>query len=616
MKRTFLGAATVLSLVLAAASARAQAPLLVGSVRDQHGRPIPGARVAGTASGGAGPSTTTDASGTFALHAAAIVSVTVSCRYCQTAVFAVTPEQPVVAIVRRYDALLDDSPSQSDLDSLPYAHVESSIALRPFTLLAQTTTAYPGSRLSDRGLSASGSLLIDDNVPAYDSVSGESPYSLVPARYEQSAAVRDASNAYAYGDEAGGGIVDLTPFAAGSNPEIALVGNDAIARAQVGSDAAGVAIASFSNDEESRQRGDVFATWPLGGGESLGFSGGSEQGRQYESPGSQFAGSFSFANASFSDARLENVTVSAETDRGNYALQAGEYPISSGWSDSSFAAGVRSNGTFFGFADVGLRTTSGFYDAQALLYGPPRLGVTLTQTRADAGFSANGADYAITGGVGAFWFDYAGGTYGYSWPVKTALAVPSLDARLFPNGKWSLDLQGSGSFTLPTFTEQYLYSNAVTVPVQYQRNSLYAGSLTYTDTSRLRFSFEQASEEVTGAASGQVTSSGVSAIWQIAPVLSLRAWTMHVTDTVPVYGTVPAYGGEAPTANAFWMTYDVAGGVRADAIYRRDLLDSTPFYHVDGAISGPVANGLRWYAGVEDRMRRTFIDIGMRFDAR
>jgi len=75
---------------------------------------------------------------------------------------------------------------------------------------------------------------------------------------------------------------------------------------------------------------------------------------------------------------------------------------------------------------------------------------------------------------------------------------------------------------------------------------------------------------------------------------------------------VPPYGGEAPTCDALWLTYDATGALRADLIYRRDLLDFAPFYHVDGAISGPIANRLRWYAGAEDRMHRTFVDAGLR----
>jgi hypothetical protein len=92
---------------------------------------------------------------------------------------------------------------------------------------------------------------------------------------------------------------------------------------------------------------------------------------------------------------------------------------------------------------------------------------------------------------------------------------------------------------------------------------------------------------------------------------------MRVTDTVPAYALTTAYaydGSTTPTVNAFWLTYDATpGGLRLDAIYRRDLLDGAPFYHVDGDLSGPIADRLRWYAGVEDRTRRTFLDVGLRF---
>ncbi len=161
--------------------------------------------------------------------------------------------------------------------------------------------------------------------------------------------MRDATNAYAYGDQAGGGIVELTPFTNGSNAEIATIGSDTIARAQVGSDSSAVAVGSFSNDEESRQRGDLFASWPLGAQESLTVTGGSEQGREYESPGSAFAGSFSFADAAFSDPQALNLTVTAVMDRGDYEtssspLSAYESPASVAWSDSGFDAAIHSSG--------------------------------------------------------------------------------------------------------------------------------------------------------------------------------------------------------------------------------------------------------------------------------
>lgn len=613
MNRSLGGAAALLMLVLVAVPARAQAPLVVGSVRDQHGNAVVGASVSSRTPQGEAAAVT-DASGTFALQGDGITAVRIACRYCSATVVPVTPDAPVVAIVRRYDALDADSPTPWDLANLPYAHVESSIALRPFTLLAQTSAPYPGSALSDRGLAPNGSLLIDNGAPNYDVAAGQSAYQFIPAQFETSGAVRNATNAFAYGDQAAGGVVDVTPFANGLSPEVATLGSDLIARLQAGSDDAGVALASFSNNEESRQRGDLFARVPLPADESFTVAGGTEQSRVYSPSENDFAGSFSFADATFDMPRALNLSLSAVTDRGNYYWTAGEYPIPTGWSDFGFSAGIRSNGNVFGFADAAIRSSTGFDDLQAVPYGLPRVGATLAQTRADTGITARGNDYDVTAGVGAFWFDYAGGTNGALQTPHTALAVPSLDARLFPNGKWSLKLQGSGSFTLPTFEEQFIFGSNPQI-VQLERNTLEAVELSYTDANRIRFSFQQAWENVTGVSDGKILSTGFSAIWQIAPAISLRAWTMHVSDSVSLYASGLPFGG-ASTVNAVWLTYDVTSSVRADAIYRRDLLDAFPFYHVDGAISGPIDRRLRWYAGVEDRQRRTFLDVGLRFFGR
>ena len=613
MNRTLEGAAALLLATLAAAPALAETPLIVGSVRDQHGAVVTGARVTGeTSGGGSGPSTSTDALGTFALRGPAIAAVRVACRYCESVSVPIGGEQPLVIIVRRFDALADSSPSQYDMENLPYGHVESEVALRPFTLLAQTSASYPGPTISDRGLSSSGSLLIDDRVPNYDIVAGQSPYTFVPAQFEQSVALADATNAFLYGDQAGGGVAIADPFAGGTNADAALLGSDAIARLQVGSELTSAALGSFSNDQESRQRADATATLPLGAGQSFTVGAGSEQGREYESQQNALAGSFSFADAAFDVPRALNLSVSAILDRGNYVWNAGEYPISTIWSDSQFAAGVHSNGPVAGFADVGVRSSTGFDDLQALP-GAPRVAATLMQTHVDAGLTATSNDVDVTAGIGAFWVDYAGGSDGVRVPADAALAVPSLRASIFPNGKWSFDLQGSGSFTLPTFVEQYTSASNAPTTVLLSRNSLQAAVLSYTDNARFRLAFESALEDVSGAYAGKISSSGLAAMWQIAPTFSLRAWTMHVSDTTQPFDVYPYDATIAPTVDALWLTYDNGGAVRADAIYRRDLLDGLPFFHVDGALSGPIAGGLRWYAGAEDRMRRTFVDVGVRF---
>jgi hypothetical protein len=597
-----------------AAPARAQTPLVVGAVRDQRGVAVAGAAVLGRRGDQAPLRTTTDSSGTFALAASGVVSVLVTCRYCGSAVVSVRPGEPVLVIVERYEALAADSPSGSDLESLPYAHVESALALRPFTLLQQSVDANPGSRLSDRGLSPSGSLLVDDGAANYDIVDGTSPYELVPAQYERTAALSGASNAYLYGDQAGGGLVNANPSGSGSNWQVATVGSDAIGRAQIGSENLGAVIGSFSNDQESRQRADISASFSPGAGQSLAFAAGSEQGRTFTPGASLYAGSFSFADATFADPQLANLYVSAVLDRGSYALGTSEDASIAAWSDSGLNIGVRSNGAVSAFADLGIRSSSGlYYQYQPEMYYPLSLGADLTQTRADAGVNAGGRDYNVTAGVGTFWIDYAGGATGVSQPAKATLALPSIQAQLFPNQRWSIDLEDSGSFTLPTFVDEYAYSANVN-SVEYDRNALLAESLTYTDQARLRVSLEQATQRVAGASSGTITSAGLSATWQLAPAIAFRAWTMHVTDTVPAYAGTTAYDGNmAPTVNAFWLTYEPNGGLRLDAIYRLDLLDGAPFYHVDGDLSGPIGSGLRWYSGVEDRMRRTFVDVGLRF---
>ncbi len=618
MNRPLDCAAALLLMMLVAVPARAQVPLVVGSVRDRQGAPIEGALVRGETATGAALTATTDAAGTFALEAPGVVSLFVTCRYCEPTRVPANPGEPIVAIVRRYQALAQDSLTTADLQSLPYAHVEQSLALQPFMLLAQSSAAYPGSRLSDRGLSSSGSLLIDNGAANYDIAAGQSPYVFVPASYQQGAAFQSASNAYLYGDRAGGGVVELAPFVNGYSSEVATGGSNVVGRVQAGSDAASVVAGSFSNDEESRQRADFLTNWNVGDAQSLTFAGGSEQTHLFETPvTSVFAGSFTFADATYTNARLLNLTLSTVADRGNYAMNLGDYPINSEWSDSAFSAGIHSTGPISVFANLDVRSSTGIYDAQALHFVTiPRIGAMFSQTKLDAGFEARGNDYDVTAGVGTFWINYTGGTNGISNPAGVALAEPSFQAELFQNRKFSFNFQDSGSFTLPTFLEQYGNAAVSPIPLAYQRNALVSGALTYTDGSRVRVSFEDASESVQGSTTGTVSSAGVSATWQLAPAIALRAWTMHVADTVNIQGLVPPYGGVAPTVNALWLTYDNGSALRVDAIYRRDLLNSAPFYHIDGSISGPVANRLRWYAGGYDWLHRSFIEIGLRFAGR
>lgn len=611
MNRTGIFATALLACFLPAAPGGAQTALLVGSVRDQHGAAIQSAAATAIdANGRALGAATTDAAGTFALPVAGAVRVGIRCRYCQPLVVAVVAGRPVVAIVRRYDALFDDSPSPYDLANLPYAHVESAVALRPFSLLRQAT-ALPGSLLSDRGLAPADALLVDAGVPDYDFVLGTSPYVTIPQAYQQSAVVTGAESAFAYGDRAASGIYSLDPFD-GGNAGAALTGSDQTLRLQTGSDFARAIVATFSNTSESRQRGDAQLTIPLSSAQTLQFSGGTSQGQQFGQPETSLADSFSFARAVFDDNQSSaDVHASFVADRGGYAAGAGGLTTADVWSDSQFDAGVRTRGAIFAFADASDRLSTGIYDASA--YGETRIAGTLTQTRVDAGLEADTPDLDARAGVGWFGVGFTGGVDGTSVPANAHLATPSLLLQIFPNAKFSAAVSASDSFTLPSLWQQYA-PNGGYGGLTYDRNALYAATLSYTDGARVRVDVEAAGQRVNGFTNGNVTSTGISVAWQVAPALSLRAWTMNVGDSTISPDYNPFYPSGTPASvNAVWLTYANAAALRVDVIYRRDVLNGGPFEHVDGDVSGPITSALRWYAGVEDRQRTTYVDAGLRF---
>ncbi|HEU5479963.1 MAG TPA: hypothetical protein VFU90_09035, partial [Candidatus Tumulicola sp.] len=228
------------------------------------------------------------------------------------------------------------------------------------------------------------------------------------------------------------------------------------------------------------------------------------------------------------------------------------------------------------------------------------------------GIDATGPGFEVTAGAGLFGVGYTGGWGGTSLPSFGHLATPSLTLRLFPDSRWSANLGASGSFTLPSLWQQYGLPDSYGQLV-YDRNSLYDATLSYTDEARVRVSVEAASQRVSGYTNGLVTSTGASFSWQVAPTIALRAWTMYVADSTAPPAAVPYYPAGMPSnVNAFWLTYENGSAVRIDAIYRRDVLNAQPFEHLDAAISGPLTEHVRWYAGVEDRLRTTYLDIGVR----
>jgi hypothetical protein len=611
-------AAVTLGLILAqlaACPADAQAALTVGSVRDQSGVAIAGATVEGYDPAGVlAGSARTDGSGTFALTADRVASVAIGCHYCLATRIPVVSGRPVVAIVRRFGALLDKTPSPSDLANLPYSRVESSIGLRPFTLLRQTTEVVSGSQLSDLGFAPGQALLVDAGVPSYDVVDGTSPYDAIPANATRDANVSPASDAFLYGDRAGSGTVFVDPFGDG-NEQVGVIGGASSLRFQIGTPQAGAVLTASNGATDWRQRFDAQFQTQLATTQTLGFNASTSQYRETDASGSALDGAYSFARGAFDDAAPGyDFNVAAVTDRGTYGVTGVQGTYDSIWADSGITAGVRTRGSTFAFADTGVRLSSGYYDTAGDLYDATG---NIVQRRIDAGFESDQPDYNVVAGVGVFGIDYNGEGWASSGGARAALATPSLQLRLFPDQRWSGSFAAAGSFSLPTVVDQYDgYANH---SLAYDRGSSYAGTLSYTDFSRVRVEVEAASQRVTGFSNGLVTSAGMSVTWQVAPAIALRAWTMRVNDatTSPVPPPfVPSYGPffGVSNVNAFWLTYENPGAIRFDAIYRRDLLNGEPFEHIDGDVSGPIASSLRWYAGIENVARTKYISAGLKFN--
>lgn len=588
----------------------APVPLVVGSVRDQRGYPIAGATVRGVA-----PAAVllglTSADGTFSLAAPGIAAVSISCDYCRSATFAVPPDALVVAIVHRYDALLSDGPSPDDIASLPYAHAESVLALRPFTMLEDSRNVVPGPRLSDRGLSSQGGLLLDAGIPNYDIAANVTTFLTVPAFDAAQVDFIPPSYAFRYGDQAGGGTFATQPQSGNSGEAAFVGGSDAAYRLSGGNDTSAFVMAASKTSLESRQRIDAATSFSLSG-DTLALNASDARGSLQTDFGSGLAESFSGVRATYDRLRERMVHAAVVIDRGSYAAERQFTPFGGGWSDVAAQAGVATLGASNAFVDAGFRTSAGFYDAERI--GIPRVGATLAQAHADAGVHLSNARYNVTAGVGAFSAAYNGGIFGFAQPMRATILAPSLRTVLWPGARVSADITVATTFRLPSFLEAYGYG-ADESTLTFDRQALEVATLAYSDKKRFRAELTSAGERICGLDNGSISAAGLAVSWQLAPEVTLRAWNMRVDDRTRPYEPVPRFGvpPRPATVGSLWMTFENDAAFRLDAIYRSDLIDYRPDRHVDASASAPLGRDLRWYVGTERRHGARYVDAGIRF---
>jgi len=583
--------------------AAAPAPLVVGSVRDQQGAPIPGAWVA------AGTSrTATAADGTFALAASGVRSLRITCPYCKPVVVNVQNSEPVVAIVQRYGALSESSPSVRDLRSLPYARAESAVSLRPFTVLTDSRAFLPGARLADRAASAQGGGIIDDGIPDYDIAANVSMLPVIPSFDLRSVDAYAPGQTSYTGDQAAGGVFFLNDISTQESDASVIGGSDYAVRRGLFTSNAAYALSASANKSATSARAAAQLHVPVAG-DSLELSFLSARAGVTRSSVWSREAAAGF-RAQYQRVRDTAVQATFIADRAGYTTSFASAPLSSTWSDLVGELTVSSQTHVQIFGDFGVRQSTGMYDAGAF---HSHIAGVVSQIHFDAGAQTSGDGYSARATVGAYTISYNGGT-GSALPLQAQALVPSVYASYALSPQWNAEFYAGTSFRLPTLLEAY--GTKPDTDLHIDRYTELTQTLTYSDLNRLKISVTYMSEQLSSLDAGTVHSAGASVAWQIAPELSLRAWTMWFNDTTQPYENVLRFGRSAPsgTPGSLWLTYENPAGFRIDTIYRSDFLDAQPQRHVDASISAPLQGGLRWFLGTERRQDARIVDAGIKFN--
>ena len=600
MKR-FLAMSALLVLTTAGALAE-PLPLLTGAVRDQSGEPVRGARVEGVRADGSGEgSTRTDARGTFALEGEGIVRVRISCDYCRTEELPVVAGAPVVALVRRYSALLSNGPGPADLASIPYAEAEGALALEPFVALRDSSKLLPGPQVAFGGLSGSG-LILQRGVPDYDLAANASSFRTTPDRYVVSLDAQGPGVAFLYGDRAGAGSFSLDPLPLPGLPEL-FAGTSSGGRVPATAGAAS-AIAGLSADPmQIARRVDFTADAAPGADTRLDAVASFSDGDLQAETTNHLESSDVFGRVFLERLRAQLTYAGITADQGTYAGADYGANVWSRWSGLEAKAGISGLPPASLFGEIDVRKNTGAYQsdiAPAIAASYETLRATLGERYASGGLSvlAGASAYDVGYQSGLLDPDYSSSSSGGT----TSLLAPSFDAGVSLGARWKAGLTAAETFSLPSLLERY----GVPPPsaaVVLNHNAVTQISLDYGDLARVRLEATYVEERTAGFDNGTTQGAGTLLYWQIAPTLSLRSWYMNATGTTAPSGPTLQY---APpfvpgTLGSAWLTYQANDAFRADAILERDLLNDGPYEHLDGAVSFHLAGKFRGMISTEQR---------------
>lgn len=596
----------------ACAGAALATDLIVGSVRDQAGLPIARAEIRAFGTTGiAVGSDRSDEVGTFAISLAAPATrVEVRCSHCRTASFALGSTANLAIVVARYRALESDVPTSEDLAALPYGSPAGALTLVPFVLGGTGARA-----LSDRGLGSGNGLVSDDGVALLDLATGTSPLVDFPDRYARDISVVRADRAYRYGSYAGGGLFSVDQLA----PQGSLWADAGHASAlaiepKIGDVHPALGISADGNT--LARRADVDLTTVFAGG-ALRAGATSATERRLALGTSGLARDLASARLAYATASRRYRT-SGDLSASNVGV-AGDANGASNYRSNYLAANVRLEHPGPVDLAAGLLATR-----QTTFYavGPPQIypapppqryalvGDTANETLyLEAGRSTNetSAHAAVAlENIGADETLSSGSLRG----ARLAL-LPAVSAQTKLGGGAYLRAGYSQSQRLPTLVESDGAAMALS-SLAVERAELLEGALGYDAGTRLRAEAIAYREFTHGFNERRLEGIGASLVWQLAPLLSLRAWSLRAT---PHAFANSAYAGDDATRQVLWTTYENGAGLRFDAILHRDGSGPQhPAIALDGDAYVPFAARIALDLGTSRRenLRRYYFGLRLR----
>ena len=500
---------------------------MVGALRDQDGTVVAGAAVAALdANGGVLARDRSAPDGTFALTTPARpVAVLVQAEDAEPLRVPVPADgSPIAAIVRHHRAA-DRLPSTADVAALPAGSLGEVGSVLPYRV------AFPGS-ISDRWLARGRGVVTVEGLSFYRRGDGGDTTSLLPAHSFGALDVRDPLQGVWYGDRGGGGVVDARLF----DRQDALRATNRDGAVMLGRTSA--LLASESADPDGLRRLLAAQTAAAFGPVSARFVA-----LLGDAPGAHYAGAGAELRAATQRTDLA-ARVQLTSDDADAALRddgavAGFTLDAAGRGPNALAVRARWRDEHAVLGDAAVE----HHDA-ALVFGTARGNVArVTAALALAYGDEHPAEAGTYGGL-------------------SLLPSLALDAPLGEG--WSFHA-GAGSSSLGTPG----YGIA--------RASLGEAALAYTDRRRLHaelWAYSEGDTAPTAVNRGFAASLG----WEIAPRLSLRAWSLRDGDALDT--SVPLYpGGPQRTlrfTNLFdrdvvWLTWDAPA--RFDVLLRNGALE-------------------------------------------